>query len=125
MGRARKRLAGTLKSQQEVEDGGEDTGGRTERIFQSLQESAGKRDALWPDCDAWRPQSMFDVYYRLQRIVERDEWPNFAASLRRPLPITFRFTKDASAAFRAEGERILGAWAAAGYGTRRLGLVDG
>ena len=65
MGRARKRLAGTLKSQQESEDDGEDTGGRPERIFQSLQESAGKRDALWPDCDAWRPQSMFDVYYRL------------------------------------------------------------
>jgi hypothetical protein len=26
------------------------------------------------DCDAWRPKSMFDLYYKLQKIVARTEW---------------------------------------------------
>ena len=75
---------------------------------------------------------MFDLYYRLQKVVERHEWTTFTDSLHRPLPITFRFTRDASdvdaeasKAFRAEGEAILNNWAKQGTGTRKLGLVDG
>ena len=80
----------------------------------------------WPDCSAWRPKSMFDLYYKLLHIVERWEWEEFAASLRKPLPVTFRFVLDStSASFRAEGEAILERWAAGKNGTRRLGRVDG
>ena len=48
----------------------------------------------------------------------------FLDALQRPLPVTFRYTDLASAAYRREGERHLEAWAARGE-TRRLGLVDG
>ena len=74
---------------------------------------------------------MFEVYYKLQRIVERHEWETFTDSLHRPLPITFRFVLDASNAdaaaakeFRAQGEPILERWAARRTGTRKLGLVE-
>ena len=48
--------------------------GPSDRVFEALHEQASHASALWPDCDAWRPKSMFDVYYRLQRVVERHEW---------------------------------------------------
>ena len=69
---------------------------------------------------------MFDLYYKLIRVVERHEWEDFAAALRKPLPVTFRFVVDnVTPAFRAEGEAILERWAALKNGTRRLGRVDG
>ena len=50
----------------------------------------------------------------------------FHGSLRKPLPVTFRFVMgDTTPAFRAEGEALLERWAKVGTGTRRLGLVDG
>ena len=80
----------------------------------------------WPDCDAWRPKSMFDLYYKLIKVVERSDWERFASSLRQPLPITFRYVLgDTDAAFRQQGDAILERWASRGGGTRRLGLVDG
>ena len=51
---------------------------------------------------------MFDLYYKLTKIVDREEWNDFADSLRRPLPVTFRFVAGAAPpAFRAKGEAIL------------------
>ena len=79
----------------------------------------------WPDCTAWRPKSMFDLYYKLQRVVERHDWEAFHGSLRRPLPITFRIVASMPQAFRLEGESILERWARTGTGTRKLGLLDG
>ena len=38
----------------------------------------------------------------------------FLDALQRPLPVTFRYTDLASAAYRREGERHLEAWAARG-----------
>ena len=73
--RARKRAAGTLVSQMTVEESAEACEqSRTSKINASLHERASLPAALWPDCDTWRPKSMFDVYYRLQKIVERHEW---------------------------------------------------
>ena len=125
--RSRKRKAGDLASQR-LDDGDEEllasetSGADKTRLGRA---SSSNPNALWPDCDAWRPKSMFDVYYRLTAVVPREEWPAFSDSLRRPLPITFRFTRDAADDFRAEGERVLSRWAAEGLGTRRLGLVEG
>ena len=78
-------------------------------------------------------------YYRLQRIVPQFEWDRFEDGIHRPLPVTFRFSANADAAYRAEGEQILEGWARDGLGldpnqashlgtlagTRRLGVVDG
>jgi len=125
--RSRKSKAGDLASQR-LDDGDEEplasetSGADKTRLGRA---SSSNPNALWPDCDAWRPKSMFDVYYRLTAVVPREEWPAFSDSLRRPLPITFRFTRDAADDFRAEGERVLSRWAAEGLGTRRLGLVEG
>ena len=56
----------------------------------------------------------------------------FIEALHQPLPVTFRFTLNADAAFRAEGEALLASWARRGGasdvcwgGTRRLEVVDG
>ena len=38
--------------------------------------------AAWPDCDAWRPKSLFEVYYKLQRVVERHKDLNEPRGLR-------------------------------------------
>lgn len=64
-------------------------------------------------------------YYRLQRVVPIQEWDAFEDGIHRPLPVTFRFSANADAAYRSEGEAILQRWERQGYGTRRLGVVDG
>ena len=123
--RARKRARGELQSQAE-EDWAPQTQEalRATALADALQRSVNNPNQLaWPDCAAWRSKSMFDVYYKVSQVVERDEWDAFSDSLRRPLPTTFRFTTEASAAFKSEGERILSGWAS--RGTRRLGVVDG
>ena len=122
--RARKRVRGALRSQQPDEEWNEEAQ-RARVLEEKIAAQAGKPDASWPDCAAWRPKSMFDLYYKLVRVVAKEEWYHFSEALRRPLPVTFRFTADAPDAFRAEGERVLRAWEARGLGTRRLGLVDG
>ena len=119
--RARKRARGELQSQAE-EDWAPQTQEalRATALADALQRSVNNPNQLaWPDCAAWRSKSMFDVYYKVSQVVERDEWDAFSDSLRRPLPTTFRFTTEASAAFKSEGERILSGWAS--RGTRRLG----
>ena len=127
LGRARKRQEGMLLSQQPMPD--EQVEGRWKSIGEALESNAvwsRGTHAAWPDCDAWRPKSMFDLYFKLQHIVERWEWEKFSDALRVPLPITFRFVKgDDDPAFRAQGERLLEQMAKWGSGTRRLGLVDG
>lgn len=129
--RAAKRRRGLLASQQKEDDVSRmsllPVDCRARNITHALELSCVQcKVASWPDCDAWRPKSMFDLYYKLQRIVEKAEWEAFALSLRQPLPVTFRYAGDAAQTeFRAEGERILERWAARGLGTRRLDLVDG
>ena len=135
--RAKKSREGTLQSQQrqsweaELDETGWDTPGmdRSRSIAAAIEANcafAKNGTAAWPDCSAWRPKSMFDLYYKLIRVVERHEWEDFAAALRKPLPVTFRFVVDnVTPAFRAEGEAILERWAALKNGTRRLGRVDG
>ena len=121
LGRASKRARGELQSQKDeglVDEGPPTTRNRT------------LTDALaMPDCDAWRPESMFNLYYKLIRVVKLHEWDAFHGALRHPLPVTFRFVADAEglASFRAEGERVLERWEARGLGTRRFGgqVVDG
>ena len=132
--RAHKRRDGVLKSQKEeaaadMDDWdapGFDRGRSIAAAMEANTAFAKNGTAAWPDLDCWRPKSMFDLYYKLIRVVERHEWEDFAASLRKPLPVTFRFVVDnATASFRAEGEAILERWAAQKNGTRRLGRVDG
>ena len=127
LGRAIKRKDNKLQSQQPPPD--ETTYDRARAIHDAMEANATfarNRVVAWPDCDAWRPKSMFDLYYKLQRIVSREEWDAFSLAIRRPLPITFRYVRgDAPADFRAEGEAILERWMKVGTGTRRLGLVDG
>ena len=126
--RGEKRRKGTLKSQQEPEEA-EEYGDRARAIAAAIEANASfatSNVAAWPDCLTWRPKSMFDLYYKLQRIVERWEWEDFAEMLRKPLPVTFRFVVgNATQAYRAEGEVILERWAANQNGTRKLGRVDG
>jgi tRNA (cytosine34-C5)-methyltransferase len=98
---------------------------RAARVAASLEGSAGDSSWAWPDEEAWRPKAQFDVYYRLQQVVPRHEWKQFSDSLHLALPVTFRYTADADAAFRDEGEQYLQRWASNGWGTRRLGAVDG
>jgi len=98
---------------------------RAARVAEALERSGGGSASTWPDEDAWRPKALFDVYYRLQQIVPRYEWKEFSDSLQKPLPVTFRYTPDADAAFRADGEQYLEDWSRKGWGTRRLGVVDG
>ena len=128
--RAAKRLRGELTSQREAYAAEPLVEARSRTITEALESNAAwARGAhvAWPDEDAWRPKSMFDLYYRLQRIVERSEWDRFALSLRAPLPITFRYVAGevAESDFRARGEAMLERIASRGTGTRRLGLVDG
>ena len=72
LGRARKRAQGRLASQQP--EGSE----RATSIALAVASHAGTKwstcNASWPDCEAWRPKSMFDLYYKLQRVVQRHEW---------------------------------------------------
>jgi len=68
---------------------------------------------------------MFQLYYKLQRIVERWEWEDFMSALHQPLPVTFRFARDVSASFRSEGNQLLTAWARRHPRTRELRVVDG
>lgn len=98
---------------------------RAARVAASLEGTAGDGSWAWPDEDAWRPKAQFDVYYRLQQIVPRHDWKQFSDSLHLPLPVTFRYTADADAAFRSAGEEYLQRWESNGWGTRRLGAVDG
>ena len=120
--RAAKRQRGELASQREVP-------AEEQQPSNALAEAhattaGGSRESLWPDCDAWRAKAMFETYYKLQRIVAKEEWPAFRDALHTPLPVTFRFTRDVTAIFRAEGERVLTRWAGSGM-ARRLELVDG
>jgi tRNA (cytosine34-C5)-methyltransferase len=116
LGRARKQKLGALNSQQ------------PEAADVPL-ESATVPDTTgtlpWPDCDAPRGKSLMKYYYRLQRIVPIQEWDSFDDGIHRPLPVTFRFSANADAAYRTAGESILESWARQRLGTRRLGVVDG
>ena len=130
LGRAAKALAGTLKSQKEAAAAEEEwVPDRNQSIQAALEANASMAKngtVAWPDCSAWRPKSMFDLYYKLLHIVERHEWEDFAASLKKPLPVTFRFVLDStSASFRAQGEAILTRWAAAKNGTLHTVVVPG
>jgi tRNA (cytosine34-C5)-methyltransferase len=58
--------------------------------------------------------TLFEAYYRKQRLgfVDENEWADFFAHLRRPLPVTFRMSKMASLAVDvreaiSEGEDLL------------------
>ena len=74
VGRARKRQLGLLKSQQ-VDEEDEGVGARPmsniEKALETHSAYARSATVAWPDCAAWRPKSMFEVYYKLQRIVEQ------------------------------------------------------
>ena len=49
--------------------------GRSAKIAEKHAQAVGeRRDVAWPDCSAWRPKSMFDLYYKLIRIVDREDW---------------------------------------------------
>ena len=81
LGRAQKRLNGTLQSQQQQDDEYQ-FGGAVGAAMEANSVWARAGVAAWPDCDAWRPQSMFDLYYRLIQLVERSEWESFRSSVR-------------------------------------------
>ena len=85
LGRARKRKRGELASQQQRQDDEEGLDGdRSHHIASAMEANAGFAKSgvvAWPDCDAWRPKSMFDLYYKLIKVVERSEWERFASSL--------------------------------------------
>ena len=116
LGRARKQKLGSLASQQpEADDGPPES--------TTVPDSTGTLP--WPDCDAPRGKSLMKYYYRLQRIVPIQEWDSFEDGIHRPLPVTFRFSANADAAYRSVGEAILQRWERQGLGTRRLGVVDG
>ena len=119
MGRARKRSLGTLTSQANTECEPWDNAD----ITAVSPDSAGRMP--WSDCDAPRGKALMKYYYRLQRIVDIREWDSFDDGIHRALPVTFRFSANADAAYRAEGEGLLEAWSREGLGTRRLGVVDG
>ena len=90
-GRARKRQLGQLRSQQQADEDGDPSASldmRGRSIADAMEENSAfvrNGTAAWPDCGAWRPKSMFDLYYKLVRVVERHEWETFHGSLRRPL----------------------------------------
>lgn len=118
LGRARKQKLGTLVSQRpDIDD-------ETNEAVTVVPDATGT--VPWPDCDAPRGKSLMKYYYRLQRIVPLHEWDSFEDGIHRPLPVTFRFSANADAAYRAEGESILHGWSQQLHlGTRRLGVVDG
>ena len=70
--RARKRARGDLASQHDSSQDDEST--RSWKIAEAMGRASSRAVANWPDCDAWRPKSMFDLYYKLQKVVERWEW---------------------------------------------------
>ena len=83
--RAAKRRAFTLRSQNLPEDDAAAAPTtRGDRIAEAMP--CRQRPAAWPDCDAWRPKSLFEVYYKLQRVVERHDWCAPAPHARRPRP---------------------------------------
>ena len=79
--RARKRANFELESQKReaaAEEDDENTSrSRAFAIADAIEANAALARSgvvAWPDCAAWRPKSMFDLYYRLQRIVHISEW---------------------------------------------------
>eukprot|EP01147_Barroeca_monosierra_P005357 gene5357-7108_t len=44
-------------------------------------------------------QEYFEIFYKAQHILRDNEWPDFIASLRKPLPLSFRFNRHASSSF--------------------------
>ena len=85
--RAAKRRAFTLRSQNLPEDDAAAAPTtRGDRIAEAMKRGSSDAAAAWPDCDAWRPKSLFEVYYKLQRVVERHDWCAPAPHARRPRP---------------------------------------
>ena len=69
--RARKRRRGDL-SMAPSPNG--DAAATSSKIEEAMWRTSSRRIATWPDCDAWRPKSMFDLYYKLQKIVGKADW---------------------------------------------------
>jgi len=85
--RAAKRRAFTLRSQNLPEDDAAAAPTtRGDRIAEAMKRGSSDAAAAWPDCDAWRPKSLFEVYYKLQRVVERHDWCAPIPHTRRPRP---------------------------------------
>ena len=116
LARARKRAAGTLRSQQEVPE-------YAEPLPFGIEDK--ETTFPWPDNDVIKGKAFFRRYYRLQRIVSKEEWDTFEDALFKPLPVTFRYAGSATAEFRQRGERLLLRLHNEGYPVRDLGIVDG
>ena len=85
--RAAKRRAFTLRSQNLPDDDAlAAPTTRGDRIAEAMKRGSSDAAAAWPDCDAWRPKSLFEVYYKLQRVVERHDWCAPIPHTRRPRP---------------------------------------
>lgn len=85
--RAAKRRAFTLRSQNLPDDDAlAAPTTRGDRIAEAMKRGSSDAAAAWPDCDAWRPKSLFEVYYKLQRVVERHDWCAPVPHTRRPRP---------------------------------------
>lgn len=85
----------------------------------------GDSTFAWPDNDVIKGKVLYRRYYRLQRIVSKEEWNSFEESLFQPLPITFRYAGCTNLEFRTRGERLLESMAEEGFSVRRLAAVDG